>query len=104
MSPHVKLDISRIEEFCRRRHITEFALFGSVLREDFTPESDVDVLVTFAPDTKVSLFDFSHIEDELSEIVGRKVDVVERAAVEDSRNYIRRKHILANTETIYVAR
>ena len=104
MSPHINLEMDKIREFCRRWKIVEFALFGSVLREDFRADSDVDVLVTFAPDAKISLFDLSDIEDELAEIVGRKVDIVERVAVERSKNYIRRKHILANSETIYVAR
>lgn len=103
MSPHIELNMQQIEEFCRRWGIVEFALFGSVLREDFRPESDVDVLVTFAPDTKIGLFAYSRMEDELAEILGRPVDIIEREAVERSDNYIRRKHILANKETIYVA-
>jgi uncharacterized protein len=102
--PRIELDMSKIKEFCKRWHITEFALFGSVLREDFKPDSDLDVLVTFAPDSKIGLFDLGRMDDELEEIVGRKVDVVQRSAVEQSRNYIRRNHKLSNSETIYVAR
>ncbi len=104
MSPHIKLDMDKIKEFCERWKITEFALFGSVLRDDFRPDSDVDVLVTFAPDSKISLFDLGDIEDELEAIIGRKVDLVDRRGVEQSHNYIRRKHILSNSETLYVAR
>jgi len=104
MSPHIELDIERIKDFCRKWKIEEFALFGSVLREDFKPESDIDVLVSFAPDARMGLFDYARMERELAEIVGREVDVVDRAAVERSENYIRRKHVLSNAETVYVAR
>ena len=103
MSPHIKLDMERIKEFCERWKITEFALFGSVLRDDFRPDSDVDVLVTFAPDSKVSLFDLGDIEDELTEILGRKADLTMKRGIEQSHNYIRRKHILSSAEVIYAA-
>jgi len=72
MSPHINLDMDTIGQFCRKWRIAEFALFGSVLREDFGPGSDVDVLVTFAPDSRITLFDLSHMEDELTAILGRK--------------------------------
>ncbi len=101
--PRIPIDRAKIEDFCRRWKITEFALFGSVLREDFRPESDVDVLVSFAPDTRYSLFDLVHMQDELERLFGRKVDLVERRAVERSENYIRRKHILSSVESVYVA-
>jgi len=103
MSPHINLDKDEIREFCRRWKIVEFALFGSVLREDFRADSDVDVLVTFAPDAKISLFDLGDIEDELAEILGRKVDLVLRRGIERSPNYIRRKAILSSAEVIYAA-
>ncbi len=103
MSARIPIDHEKITEFCRRWKITEFALFGSVLRDDFRPESDVDVLVTFAPETRYSLFDLVHMQDELKEIFGREVDLVERKAVERSENYIRRKHILRSIEPVYVA-
>ena len=100
-----KIDIpkEKIDEFCQKWKIVELSLFGSVLRDDFRPDSDVDVLVTFAPDARYSLFDLVHIEEELREILGRNVDLVERKAVERSENYIRRKHILGSLEAIYVA-
>ena len=103
MSARISIDREKIAEFCRRWKITEFALFGSVLRDDFRPDSDVDVLVTFAPDTRYSLFDLVHVQDELKQIFGREVDLVERKAVEKSENYIRRKHILSSVEPVYVA-
>jgi predicted nucleotidyltransferase len=103
MTARIPLDLTGIADFCRRWQITEFALFGSVLRDDFRPDSDVDVLVTFAPASRHSLFDLSIIEDELAQIFGRPVDLVERVSVEKSENYILRKHVLNSVETIYVA-
>ena len=103
MSPRIKLDMERIREFCERWKITEFALFGSVLRDDFRPDSDVDVLVTFAPDSKVSLFELGDIEDELSEILGRKADLTMKRGIERSHNHIRRRAILSSAEVIYGA-
>ena len=90
-------------EFCHRWKISELALFGSVLRKDFGPESDVDVLVTFAPDARWGLYDLFDMEQELRGVFGRKVDIVERAAVEESENYIRRRNILGSAETVYLA-
>jgi uncharacterized protein len=104
MSARIPIDREKIAEFCRRWEITEFALFGSVLRDDFRPDSDVDVLVTFAPDAEWSLFDDVDMEEELSAIFGRKVDLVSRRAVERSDNWIRRKAILSTAEPVYVAR
>jgi len=105
VSTKVQIDIPRekLAQFCRKWKITELCLFGSVLRDDFGPKSDVDVLVTFAPDTHYSLFDVIHAQDELKRILGREVDLVERRAVEHSENYIRRKHILSSLMPLYVA-
>src|SRR3990170_7364554 len=89
-----------IAEFCRKWRITELALFGSVLREDFGPESDVDVLVTFEPQAHWGLFELVDMEDELFRIFGRKVDLIERAGVEESKNWIRRRRILESTQTV----
>jgi len=99
--PQIPIPHEAIRAFCARWQIREFCLFGSVLREDFGPESDVDVLVTFADDASWGLFDLVHMEDELAELLGRKVDLVTRPAVEESPNWIRRKHILGHLETIY---
>jgi hypothetical protein len=99
----IPIDRERIADFCRRWKITEFALFGSVLRDDFRPESDVDVLVSFAPDADWGLFDIVDMQEELKQIFGREVDLVERKAVEQSENYIRRRHILGSVEPVYVA-
>jgi predicted nucleotidyltransferase len=99
----MQLPMTEIEGFCRRWQISDLALFGSVIREDFRPDSDVDVLVTFSPQARWSLFDLARMQDELSGILGRQVDLVERKAVERSENYIRRKHILTNMVPVYVA-
>lgn len=75
MSPRISLDRETIADFCHRNHIRKLALFGSVLREDFRPDSDVDILVEFLPDARVSLFKMAAMERELSEVIGRKVDL-----------------------------
>lgn len=99
------LEISKekLAEFCRRWKITELALFGSVLREDFRPDSDIDVLATFALDAEWSLLDHFQMEEELAALFGRKVEMLTRRAIEHSHNWIRRKHILSHMETLYVA-
>jgi uncharacterized protein len=99
----IQVPKDRIADFCRRHRIRELALFGSVLRQDFRPDSDVDVLVEFEPQTRNGLFDLARMQFELEEILGRGVDLVERPAIEKSRNYLRRKAILGSTETVYAS-
>jgi predicted nucleotidyltransferase len=103
MTPRIDLPRMRIEDFCREWKIARLELFGSVLREDFRPDSDVDFLVSFAPDSHWSLFDLVTMEMQLSEIVGRKVDLISRRGVEQSRNWLRRKKILGSAEAYYAA-
>lgn len=103
MSVRIPIDHEKIADFCQRWKITEFALFGSVLRDDFRPNSDVDVLVTFDADSHWTLFDLVHMEWELEAMFGREVDLVSRRGIERSRNYLRRKAILSSAEVIYVA-
>ena len=93
----------RIERFCRRWKVTELALFGSALRGDLRPDSDVDLLVTFAPGAGWSLLDHARMERELGEILDREVDLVIRPAIERSANWIRRKDILGTARTIFRA-
>ncbi|MGD1100855.1 MAG: nucleotidyltransferase family protein [Terriglobia bacterium] len=100
----VEVSKDKIQDFCRKWKITELALFGSVLREDFRSSSDIDVLVSFEPAARWSLMAVVEMQDELEKILGRKVDLVERSAIERSENYIRRRHILASAEPVYVAR
>jgi hypothetical protein len=104
ISQDLKIPQGAIAEFCRRWKITELALFGSALRDDFRSASDVDLLVTFAPDAAWSLLDDVQMQDELQEMLGRDVDLVSRRAIEQSHNWIRRRAILESAETIYAAR
>lgn len=99
----VEIPNERIAEFCKRRHIRRLDLFGSVLRADFRPDSDIDVLVEFEPGLEPGLFQISEMEQELTKLLGREVDLVEREAVEQSENYIRRRHILTSLKPVYVA-
>ena len=103
MTAHITVPSYRIAGFCERWQVTQLALFGSVLRDDFGSGSDIDVLVEFAREARHSLFDMVRMEEELSEIFGREVDLVERAGIEQSRNYLRRRAILESAETIYAA-
>ncbi len=75
MSVNIDIPDAEIAEFCRRNHIRRLALFGSVLRDDFGPDSDVDVLVEFEPEALVGLFELFDMEQELSRILGRQVDM-----------------------------
>ena len=100
----IDMPYEKIVEFCRKWKIREFSLFGSVLRDDFHPDSDVDVIVAFEPDSKHTLFDIVSMIDELKVIFGREVDLLTRRAVEQSRNYIRRKAILSSLEVVYDSR
>jgi len=101
----IGVDISRdkVAAFCRRNHIRGLAFFGSVLRADFGPDSDVDVLVEFEHEQKPGLMDLVRMEEELTEMFEQKADLVERRAVERSENYIRRRHVLESVEEVYVA-
>ncbi len=100
----LQVDRDQIAQFCRRWQITELALFGSALRDGFRADSDIDVLVSFAPNAAWSLFDLVDMQEELTILLGRQVDLVERSAIENSGNYIRRRHILQSAEPVYVAR
>ena len=94
---------AEISEFCGRWHIAELALFGSVLRDDFGPESDLDVLVTFSPGADWGLLDHYQMEQELETLLGRDVDLLTRSAVEQSRNWLRRREILSTAQVVYAA-
>ncbi len=96
----IEVDLKMLENFCKRWGITEFAVFGSVLRDDFRTDSDIDVLVTFQEDTEISLFDIVKIKYELESFFGREVDVVEKKAI---KNPYRRKNIFSNMEVLYAA-
>ena len=99
----INMPQEKIAEFCRKWKIREFALFGSALRDEFRPDSDIDVLVTFDEDARHTLFDLIHIQGELKHMLGREVDIVSRRGIESSRNPIRRNAILNSAEVIYAA-
>ncbi|HEX2224207.1 MAG TPA: nucleotidyltransferase family protein [Thermoanaerobaculia bacterium] len=100
LASRILLPQPEVEAFCRKWQIEELSLFGSVLREDFSEESDIDVLVTFKADARWSLFDFVEMKDELSAILHREVDLVSRGGL---RNPFRRHEILSTRQVIYAA-
>jgi predicted nucleotidyltransferase len=99
MSARIQIDRERVADFCRRHQVNRLALFGSVLRDDFRPDSDVDVLVDFAPEARAGLFEMARMEAELEELIGRKVDL--RTPAELSRYF--RDEVVADAEVQYAA-
>jgi predicted nucleotidyltransferase len=93
-----------IAQFCQRWHIIEFAVFGSVLRSDFRPDSDIDVLVTFAPEAKRGLTETLQMQEELKSMFHREVDFIVKTALEKSQNWLRRQNILDSAQVIYATR
>jgi predicted nucleotidyltransferase len=100
---HLSVDEAQIEAFCEKWGIAELAVFGSVLREDFRAASDVDLLITWKPETSRTLLELVHLKDELSELLGRPVDVAQRRLVEADHNEFRRSAILESARTLYAA-
>lgn len=94
---------AQIAAFCRKWAIVRFELFGSALREDFQPESDIDVLVTFEQGARWTFRDDMAMQEGLVQLFGRPVDVVERQLVERSPNWVRRRNILDSARSIYAA-
>lgn len=101
--PNFPLAKQEVVKFCQKWQVTEFALFGSILRDDFSAASDVDILVTFDSQAKQSLFDLIQIRAELKQLLGRKVDVLTRKSVEQSHNWLRKQNILNSIRVIYVS-
>lgn len=99
---HVKIPVpqDRIRQFCQKWKIAELSLFGSALRDDFRPESDVDVLISFAKDARWSLYDWLDMIDELRGIFGRNVDLLSSRAL---RNPFRREQVLSAREVLFAA-
>lgn len=100
MNVKVPIDFVAISDLCRRWRVTELSLFGSVLRDDFRPDSDMDVLVTFAADAPWSLLDLVTMREQLRKILGREIHLVEQAGL---RNPFRRHAILSHREVIFAA-
>jgi predicted nucleotidyltransferase len=99
-TPKIPFPVDQIAAFCQKWKITELAVFGSVLRDDFRPESDVDILVSFTDDAHWSLYDWVDMQEELHGIIGRQVDLVEKKGL---HNPFRRHAILTTKQVIYAA-
>lgn len=101
MLARIALDQDALADYCRRWRVASLELFGSVVRDDFRPDSDVDVLVSFQPDANWGLLDHGAMEDELAALFGRRVDLISRRVVERSANPIRRASILESVVPLW---
>ena len=90
-------------EFCQRWKVRELYFFGSVLREDFRPDSDIDIMVAFEADASWGLLEFVRMKRELKMLLGREVDLITKKSIEQSQNWIRRQEILETAQPVYVA-
>ncbi len=99
--PKTNVSRERLVEFCTRWGVMQLGVFGSILREDFGPDSDIDILVSLDPNRRYTLFDLVDMEHDLEEMYGRKVDVVEREGIEASENQFRKKLIFDSLEIVY---
>jgi len=97
-APRILVPMGVVADFCRRHRVREFALFGSVLRDDFTPESDVDVLIDFLPGTRITLFGLSDLQTELETMFRRDVDLV----MKPSLHPVIADDVLASRQVLYV--
>jgi predicted nucleotidyltransferase len=97
----IELPIEKIAEFCDRWQVTEFALFGSVLRDDFRPDSDIDVMVQFHSEAHPTFRTLDQMEADLKTIFHRDIDLITRQGILTSRNYLRRHEILSSAQVIY---
>lgn len=98
----IEISLHKVRDFCLKWKIKEFALFGSILRDDFNPiESDIDILVSFINGNNISLFDMIEMKEELENLYQRKVDIVNKESIEKSKNPYRKKEILENFKVIY---
>ena len=98
---HINIPYEKINAFCERWNVTRFAVFGSLLRDDFRDDSDVDILLHFRDDFRYSLSDLVQMGDELETLLGRDVDIIDQQALEDSENYIRKQQILETAKVVY---
>ena len=93
----------QIEAFCKAWNIKELLVFGSITTDHFRPDSDIDIVVDFLPGTHRTLIQLARMEEDLEKIFGRRIDLIPKKAVEESRNFIRKKSILASMVRIYGA-
>ena len=98
------LSSQEVASFCQRWRITKLALFGSILRDDFRANSDIDLLLTFAPDARQGLLTLAKIKHELESQLNRPVDLAPEASIQTSDNWIRQREILSTAQTIYEQR
>ena len=101
LAARIGVPVNAIKAFCVRWRVGELALFGSVLRDDFGPDSDIDVLVRFRTERTPGLLGIAGIQRELADLLDRRVDLVHCSAIEESRNYIRRKAILESARVVH---
>lgn len=97
----ISIPRDKIASFCRRWKAKELAMFGSALRDDFSPDSDLDLLISFAPDAEWGLLEHVQMQHELQELLQRNVDLVSKRAIEQSGNWMRRKEILGTARVIF---
>ena len=98
---NIRIPAELLQTFCLKWHVRELALFGSVLRDDFHSDSDIDMMVKFSDDACPTLFDLVYMEQELQQLLHRKIDLVSRKGIESSQNYLRRDAILSSSQVIY---
>ncbi|HEX3527670.1 MAG TPA: nucleotidyltransferase domain-containing protein [Thermoanaerobaculia bacterium] len=101
VNKRLKVAPGALAAFCRKWHIAKLEVFGSLLREDFGNDSDVDFLVSFEPGKGPADMSWFQVKEELAELVGRKVDVLDRRLVEQSRNLYRKHHILSEAKAVH---
>ena len=97
----IALPMEKVAEFCYKWQVTELALFGSVLRDDFRPDSDIDIMVEFHPKACPTFSTLDRMEAELKIMFAREIDLITRQGIASSRNYLRRHEILSSAQVIY---
>jgi predicted nucleotidyltransferase len=100
---NIEIREEKLKEICREYSIRELSIFGSALRNDFNPDSDIDLLIEFKPESGISLFDLVDLKKEFEELFGRDVDIVSKNAIKLSRNQLKKKSILENYKIIYAS-
>jgi uncharacterized protein len=101
---NIQLSQPALAAFCQQWKINELYFFGSVLRDDFRSDSDVDIMVSFEPDAVWGLLELVRMKRELETLLGREVDLVTKKSIEQSQNWIRQQEILGTAQIVYVAR
>jgi len=97
----IQISEDQLSSICNKYLIKELSIFGSALRKDFDEDSDIDLLIEFKPEAAVSLFDLIDVKEDFEKLFGREIDIVSKNAIKRSNNYIRKKAILENYNTIY---